>query len=300
MTAESPIRHLLRALLRPVAALCARHALKVQEVVDVFKSEFVAHAERELRSRDAKVTLSRLSVLTGLQRREIDRIQRGLPAKRDPANLIFRIMNRWRGDRRFSTRAGEPKVLSLTPETGEFARLISAVSTDVGPAAVLFEMERLRFVERTPRGVRLLVENFIPRGEDRLDEGTDILAADIEGLGETVYKNLVTTPEAPHHHLRTEYDAIRAEGASHLRNWFLKEGHDLHLRARAEIARFDQEVNPKAGYDGPVVRVSFSSFNSIEVPSAPTPAPSSPGVQTPEPKRRGKKSRKDRQREGGG
>jgi len=267
MSTTTPLRPLLRALLQPVAALCARHGLKVQEVIDAVKTELVAHAERELRDRNAKATLSRLSALTGLQRRDIDRIQKGLPTKRESPNLIFRVMNLWRSDKRFSTRSGGPKVLTLTPETGEFAALIAAVSSDIGPVAVLFEMERLKFVERTPRGVRLLVENFIPRGEDKLVEGSDILSAAVAGLTSTVYSNLVTSPDTPLHHLRTEYDRVRPEGLPHLRNWFLKEGHDLHLRARAEIAKFDQDVNPDPKFTGALAKVSFSSFNQIEPPT---------------------------------
>lgn len=270
MTAESPIRPLLRALLRPAAKFCARHALKVQDVIDCMKAEFLAVAEEELKKRNAKVTRSRLSVITGLQRRDIDRLLQGTPPKRDQANLIFRVINQWRMDRRFSTKPGVPRILSLTPESGDFAKLVASISSDIGPATVLFEMARLRFVEQTPRGLRLMVENFIPQGAEKIDEGADILSADLEDLTDTVEANILEDRNPPLHHLRTEYDKIRPEGVRHLQSWFLREGHSFHLRARAELAKFDQDVNPDPGFTGETARVSFSSFNTIHPPKGET------------------------------
>jgi hypothetical protein len=270
MNAESTIRPLLRALLRPAARFCARHALKVQDVIDCFKAEFLSVAEEELQKQNAKVTRSRLSVITGLQRRDIDRLLQGTPPKREQSNLIFRIINQWRMDRRFSTKPGVPKVLSLTSETGDFAKLVASVSSDIGPATVLFEMIRMKFVEQTPRGVRLLVENFIPRGAQKIDEGADILSADLSDLTDTVEANVFEETNPPRHHLRTEYDKIRPEGVEYLQSWFLREGHAFHLRARAELAKFDQDVNPDPSFKGETARVSFSSFNAIHSPKSET------------------------------
>jgi len=270
MSAESPIQPLLRALLRPAARFCARHALKVQDVIDCLKTEFLAVAEEELRKQNAKVTRSRLSVITGLQRRDIDRLIQGTPPKREQSNLIFRIINQWRMDRRFSSKPGAPKILSLTPETGEFAKLVASVSSDIGPATVLFEMVRLNFVEQTPRGLRLLVENFIPRGAEKVDEGADILSSDLGDLTDTVQANILEETNPPLHHLRTEYDKIRPDGVAHLQSWFLREGHAFHLRARAELAKYDQDVNPDPGFKGETARVSFSSFNTIHSPKSET------------------------------
>jgi hypothetical protein len=270
MSTESPTRPLLRAILRPAARFCARHALKVQDVIDCFKAEFLAVAEDELKKQNAKVTRSRLSVLTGIQRREIDRLLQGAPAKREQSNLIFRIINQWRMDPRFATKNGEPKVLSLTPESGDFPKLVASVSSDIGPATVLFEMERLSFIEHTPRGVRLLVENFIPRGAEKVEEGADILSADLGDLAETVSGNILDEVKPPLHHLRTEYDKIRPDGLAHLQSWFLREGHAFHLRARAELAKFDQDVNPDPNFSGNTARVSFSSFNRIVSPQKKT------------------------------
>lgn len=270
MSTSNQIRPLLRALLRPAARFCARHALKVQDVLDCFKAEFLSVAEEELKKQNAKVTRSRLSVITGLQRRDIDRLLEGNPPKREQANLIFRIINQWRMDRRFSTKPGVPKILSLTPETGDFAKLVASVSSDIGPATVLFEMVRLNFVEQTPRGLRLIVENFIPRGTEKIGESADILSSDLGDLTETVEANVLHETTPPLHHLRTEYDRIRPEGIKHLQTWFLREGHAFHLRARAELAKFDQDVNPDPGFSGETARVSFSSFNSIHSPKSET------------------------------
>jgi hypothetical protein len=242
----------------------------VQDVVDCFKAEFLAVAEEELLQQKAKVTRSRLSVLTGLQRREIDRLLQGAPTKREQTNFIFRIINQWRMDRRFSSKPGVPKILSTTPEIGEFPKLVASVSSDIGPATVLFEMERLNFIEHTPRGVKLLVENFIPRGAEKVEEGADILAADLGDLTQTVSRNILGEANPPLHHLRTEYDKIRPEGISHLQSWFLREGHAFHLRAREELAKYDQDVNPDPNFKGQTARVSFSSFNNILSPKTGT------------------------------
>lgn len=266
MKLHRPIEILLRALLKPVVAYCAKHSLKFQDVGDYLKVEFLEHAKRELSQKGAKITNSRLSMLTGLQRKDIDRLQSGDGNPRESSNIIFRVIGLWRDDAKYLTSAGTPKILSLDPESGEFQKLISQISSDVGPAAVLFELERLKYVERSPRGLKLLVDNFIPRGDIRVDEGADILAEDANDLSKVACDNILHPEKPAQHHLRTEYDKIRSDALSHLRTWFLKEGHAFHLRARAELSKYDQDVNPNPKFKGPTTRVSFSSFSNGEIP----------------------------------
>lgn len=268
-TDSSPHNKILRALLRSLVRFCAKHAFKIQEVFDCLREEFLRHSQTLLEEAGEKITQSRLSIMTGISRREVEKALQGkLPAQSPPSTLA-RVISRWRDDPRFCTSAGVPKNLTIDPERGEFRKLVASVSKDIGPATLLFELERLRFVEKIEQGkkeatVKLLVDNYIPRGAAKVDEISEILSQDQSDLLNTVQYNIFEGQTKPQHHLRTTYDKIRPEGVDHLRAWFLREGHALHLRAREEISKFDQDVNPKSDFKGPTVKVGFSSFATLE------------------------------------
>ena len=252
----------VRWTLRPLARFCLKHSIKIQDLVECMKVELFKAAQDELARGTTKATQSRLSILTGLRRREVDRLASGENKLASPRNLIAKVVGRWQDSGEFCTSQGEPRVLSLGEGTPGFAQLVRSVSNDLNPSTVLFELKRVGAIAETKRGVALVVHNYIPRGDALA--GFEILARDNEALAGAVQENVLSKQALPHHHLRTEYDRVRPSALAALRAWFLKEGHAFHLRVREEIARHDQDVNPELGFEGETVKVSFTSFSYVE------------------------------------
>ena len=107
----------------------------------------------------------------------------------------------------------------------------------------------------------LVADNYIPKGDP--NAMFTVLARDMEDLCVSVEENTIQGMDPPNLHLRTEYDRIRPEGIPALKAWMLREGHDLHLRARAEMAKYDQDVNPDPNFKEQGARVSLTAFSLI-------------------------------------
>ncbi len=251
------IREITRALVR----FCIRHSLKVQDVETCLRRAFIEGAKNELRQQGDEPSLSRVSIITGLGRREVQRLEQ-LPAHTDTTpTLIMKVLGQWQTDRKFIDKAGAPRVLSFGSEKSDFNRLVNHISTDLNPATLLFELERVKAVERSDEGLRLVVQSYRPRGD--VETGFRVLGDDINDLTRVVEENVFHQPDIGNLHLRTEYDRIRPEALVELKSWLLVEGNALHARVREKLSKYDQDVNPDPNFKGKGMRVVVGSFGKV-------------------------------------
>ncbi len=249
---------LLQALLRPVVRYCIRHAITVQQILEAVKKVAIDLAADEMRANDERVTVSRLSVITGLQRRDISKMLSDESRDEPLGSLASRVLGHWENSTRFQGRDKLPKPLSLE----QFRELVSTVSTDVNSAAVLFCLERAGSVERNPSGLLTLrKKHYVPKSDPVA--AFDILARDCEDLIESVEENVFRPEGAKNLHGRTEFDNISRSHLKEIRSWLLKEGSEFHQRARQYLSRFDLDINPDAGKDGGA-KVTLGTFSRIK------------------------------------
>ena len=139
-TVDSGVRReALKLILRPIL----RSSYTVQDLLSAAKEIFVEVAEEAFREQNEKVNASRLSIVTGLRRPEVLRLQRTEKSPKDETgNLLSRVMGQWRNDRNYSGAPGEPRDLTFRGENSEFRKLCSKVSLTLNPGTVLFEFER--------------------------------------------------------------------------------------------------------------------------------------------------------------
>lgn len=257
----SPFQALIRHVIRPAVRFCLRHGITAQELIEALKREFVTQASTELGKRKEKSTVSRLSAITGFNRREVERLLTTTAELDSSKSLIHRVLSTWQSDPEFLTAHKTPRVLSHGTRESEFTKLIGKVSKDLNPAAVFAELIRVKAASTTPHGVSLVVHNYIPKGDPNAI--FSILSNDLEDLTVAVESNALLNESPPHLHLRTEYDRIRPEGIQALKAWFLREGHEFHLRARAEMGKYDQDVTPDPSFTGRGARVSLTAFSLV-------------------------------------
>ena len=138
----------LKQLLRPVARFCLNRSIKIQDAGEMLKYAFLEIAKEELQ-RDAKlVSNSRLSVMTGLHRRDVVRLLLDGVEISESAPLLLRVIGQWQQDSRFADKKGHPKSLSIEGKKSEFVDLVQSISKDLNPYTVLFELERVGAVRR--------------------------------------------------------------------------------------------------------------------------------------------------------
>jgi uncharacterized small protein (DUF1192 family) len=163
--------HALRSLLRPLVRLLLDYRLPFTYVAELLKGAYVEVATRELTLHDRPQTDSRVSLLTGVHRREVKRLRGELPHDEQamPASVDFgtQLALRWTTEPPYCDPEGQPLPLprsAADPEVATFDRLVQSVSKDIRPRAVLDEWLRLGVaVVDTDQRICLRVGGFIPQ-----------------------------------------------------------------------------------------------------------------------------------------
>lgn len=155
---------LLDPLVRALMAMGVTFPLFIR----ILKRAYIRAAKREIAMEGGAVTVSRVSVMTGLQRKDIGQITAQLERREPPptnVSLGARLIGIWNGGRAFTDALGRPLPLSrFAGESPTFEDLVRSVSSDVRPRAVLDEWLRLGLVEvDADDKVRLKADAFVPR-----------------------------------------------------------------------------------------------------------------------------------------
>ena len=266
-------------MLRPAVVFAVRRSFRIQDLIEAMKEVFLEVAEEELSKANVAINVSKLSAATGLHRRDVMRLWRDEEAPKRGADLVTRVIGQWQADERFLSAAGRPVMLDLEGRKGSFAELVQSVSSDLNPYTVLFELERAGAAERTEKGIRLLRNSHQPR-ED-IGEGLDLLGEDSLVLMSAVSENVLDNPKMENLHIKTVYDNIAPSNESSIREWFLRNGGELHRKAREHLSALDRDINPKApginvksGPKSGKLRATVVTFSFTErVHEQPEPAP---------------------------
>jgi hypothetical protein len=148
----------LVALLVPISRLMLTSGVGVHQLVHAAKQAYVKTAIEEVFPGGSRVNISRLSVATGLTRKEVSLLVTKFKggnvrvAPRAKEQRAMRVLRGWRLDPRFHARGGQPARLLLHGGERTFASLVKLYGGDVTPTSVLRELERMEAVSMTRAG----------------------------------------------------------------------------------------------------------------------------------------------------
>jgi len=156
-------------ILRPLARLFIAQGLTFGDAEKILKQAFFDAGTKELERSGIGLNMSRLSVSTGLHRKDIRRFveqrEQGQAAVQEPMrSLASELYTRWVTDREL-TRDGSAIDLPLRAEPGSvsFEWLARQISTDAHARSLLEDLKRLGLVAITDDGkVRVNAGGFIP------------------------------------------------------------------------------------------------------------------------------------------
>lgn len=141
----NPVLPAVEHLLYPLARLLLDRGIGFGALSEVAKFVMIKEAERQLHdTQGGSVTDSRISIATGIHRKEVKRL-RALDSHDTDyfgASLTAQVVAKWIGDPKLRTRQG-PKPLPKKKKTTrgfDFEDLVRSISTDVRPKAVLDDM----------------------------------------------------------------------------------------------------------------------------------------------------------------
>lgn len=159
MTAQEPSAAALLAafarVLRPLVRLLIARGVNYQMASELLKRAYVDSAQRDFANENA--TGSRLSLLTGLNRKEIRRLTTEAEEDKRPEDCVScaaAVHAEWLAVRRWRDVFGKPKPL---PRKGDkrrsgFDDLVRSVTQDHRPGAVFDELLRLGFIREDGEG----------------------------------------------------------------------------------------------------------------------------------------------------
>ena len=185
-------------LLRPLAAILMRHGMAYGTFAELARKAYVDEAFAQVAASGKRATVSSVSALTGLTRKETSRL-RELDVVDDESSArrysrAIRVVSAWATDARFQTPGGNPAILPLEGHPGSFASLVKEFSGDIPPAAMLSVLEASGTVAIVDQGVVLMERAYLPAATPL--EKLDILGADVAELIATIGHNLVAQPGA--------------------------------------------------------------------------------------------------------
>ena len=185
------------ALLKPMVAMLLRQGVAYPAFAVALKRVFLQAAQAELRAQGVALTDSAISLRSGIHRRDIREMTRtGVQVQAaasdlgKPMNMITQVVARWLSEPLFADADGNPKLLPRTPADDGFNALVTSVSSDIRPRAVLDELLRLGIAQELEGGVQLLQTGFAPR--QGLAEMTQLYQANLHDHLAAASQNLDT------------------------------------------------------------------------------------------------------------
>ena len=157
----------LRRVLRPLVRLLLTHGITQPALARMLKAVYVEVAEQEFSLPGERASDSRVSLLTGVHRKDV-RVLRAAPPATDEVpesvSIGSQIVTRWCSDPRFS-QDGRPGALPRREGPDSFEALVESVARkDLKARVVLDELLRLGVVTLTAGdAVALELEAFVPR-----------------------------------------------------------------------------------------------------------------------------------------
>ncbi|MCG6933630.1 MAG: DUF6502 family protein [Gallionella sp.] len=245
---QAPVVAAIRYLLRPLVRLLLSHGISFPAFCDLVKSTYVKVSEAEFRLDAKPQTDSRISLLTGIHRREVNRLRNEAVEKIDlpqRASMSALLLTIWSGHPEYLDKQGMPISLPRLASKGEaqsFESLVQSVSKDFRARVVLDEWLR--------QGIVTL------DGDDRVHLSADAfvqpqdMAEKIYYFGQNIHDHIAATVHnlagnsPPFLERCVFYDKLSADSARELADYSrtvaMRSMHAVNKRA-AELQQRDEQ-----------------------------------------------------------
>ena len=252
-----------RTLLVPLVRMFLRNGKAARSLYDIVKQVYVDLAKEEFSIKGQKATVSRIAILTGLTRKEVQALlakpKNDEDEREHEYNRAARVIAGWLRDPKFSDGRGHPTPLPLNGKRGSFEALVKAYSGDIPVRAMLDELLHTGAVEQLKNGkICLRTRGFIP--QKSAPEKLHILGTDTADLIATIDHNIYIAPKKPRFQRKVMYDNIPIEAAQEFHAIAAARGQELLEALDRWLSNRDRDVNPTSTGSGRV-RTGLGIYN---------------------------------------
>lgn len=186
-----------RFLLVPLVRILLRNGISFNEISEVMKGAYARVAATDFEIPGRSMSISRLSITTGIARRDFDRVlgeeDRLRRAFESNADRIANVLQGWHNDPEYMGPYGFPRDLEFTRQAGggpSFEDLVARYASDIEPQLMLEELMRIgaATIAEESGMIRVLKRTFIP--EQMAPELIEIFARGVRRYVETIDHNL--------------------------------------------------------------------------------------------------------------
>jgi hypothetical protein len=234
-------------ILRPLVRILLRNGISYGTFADLAKWVYTDVARKEFGLHGRKQSTSRVSILTGLSRKEVTRV-RALQRPDDRAsaeqyNRAARVIAAWRREADFLDAEGQPAVLPMSGSGATFGELVRRFSGDIPARAIRDELKQVGAVEQLEDGrIRLLAPAYIPKASEV--EKIHILGTDVSHLISTIDHNLQPDVPEPFFQRKVAYDNLPEEVLPRFRRLTLRKAQAFLENMDRWLAGHDRDMNP--------------------------------------------------------
>ncbi|HEX6705857.1 MAG TPA: DUF6502 family protein [Albitalea sp.] len=232
-------------LLRPLFRVLLRNAVSYGAFEEIAKRVYVQVTLDDFGIPGKKPSISRASILSGLTRKEVQRLL-SEPAElaldtTDRYNRAARVLTAWGRDPDFLDAAGQP--LALAPDA--FAALVKRHSGDMPARAVRDELVRVGAVQEHDDGrLAPLTGAYVP--QDSPVDKIGILGTDVADLVDTIDHNLQHGSDDPRFQRKVMYHSIPVESLPAFRKLSATQAQALLEKFDRWLAEHDTDFAPAA------------------------------------------------------
>jgi Family of unknown function (DUF6502) len=196
MVFEALRGRLLEALgkaLEPVVLLLLKSGISWKDFSDTAKEKFVSVATESFGIRGRPTNLSRVAILSGLDRREVARLRRRVTkqcaARQGYMSKPTQVLHAWYHDPRYLDASGKPRDLEIEGAEGSFAELVRQYAPGIPLVAMIKELRAAGTVaDIVGQRLRALKRSYVPR---ELNENlVRLWGSELHDLGTTIEHNL--------------------------------------------------------------------------------------------------------------
>jgi len=198
---KSVVHLACRRVLRPLASMLLRFGMTWKEFSELSKSVFVQAATEEFGITGRPTNVSRVSILTGIGRKEVKR-QRDLletnePAAKRKTTDATRMLSGWHQDEDFLDVDSKPKLLPLKGSGATFEGLFARYGGDIAMPTMIKELIKTGAMERQASGeLKVLMRYYQPSMADseNLRFAVDRIHDVIETMNNNVFAQEASAP----------------------------------------------------------------------------------------------------------
>ena len=250
---QSTMNNTLRKILRPLVRMLLRNGVAYADFTTLVRQTFVDVAGEDFDLPGRKQSVSRISVLTGINRKEVKRL---LETPHDAQsttenNRAARVISGWMRDNTFHNDTGTPSSLSWgnTAALNGFEALVKKYSGDMPARSVLDELIRVGAVEmKKDNQVCLTSTGYVPTASN--EELLRLSGEGVTDLLNTIDHNLSDDKSHTRLQLSVAYDDVPADGVETFRHLSREKSLALLTDLDSFLATQDRSVSPDIEGDG--------------------------------------------------